>query len=426
MALIADYYETHGKLISLDEVPEEMYGGELPVAKSRKSKRKDLSEAEYLGEEQPFKKTKSIIAVKAPEEGGSELQPIEEEAEGVLGKRTRENQEAGPSPIQAPRVPKKPRKKAVRKLKYTFEAEEQEIREMVDQATNETAKELVNEVVDSVRKEALDRETAISAASGVIKASREVQELAASEVENLVLRTASEVGASEQPASEEHPQPESLEGNSLSQATVAEVVTLSSSSDSPTSSSSSEPSSSSSTDSDDIPLSRAVPSLRNKTLSPSTKLHKEPATDSFILVYESVEARTIAMQQIRIEKCKNLPENHPLQPLVIEAIQSIPASAEGASDLSGTDLNISNESVATPNSPTPNTSKNNQTPEQTVISNLESHYSGELPGYQPQMTSDITSDEVVMTESPPQQQPNQIIDHITTSNPILQPKFFFL
>jgi len=31
MALIADYYETHGKLISLDEVPEEMYGGELPV-----------------------------------------------------------------------------------------------------------------------------------------------------------------------------------------------------------------------------------------------------------------------------------------------------------------------------------------------------------------------------------------------------------
>jgi len=46
-------------------------------------------------------------------------------------------------------------------LKYTSEAEEQEIREMVDQATNESAKELVNEVVDFVRKEALDRETAI-------------------------------------------------------------------------------------------------------------------------------------------------------------------------------------------------------------------------------------------------------------------------
>jgi len=162
--------------------------------------------------------------------------------------------------------------------------------------------------------------------------------------------------------------------------------------------------------------------LRNKKPSPSIKLHKELATDSFTPVYESVEARTIAMQQIRIEKCMNLPENHPLQPLVIEAIQSILASAEGASDLSRTDLDISNESVATPNSPTPNTSNNNQTPEQTVISNLESHYSGELPGYQPQMTSDITSDEVVMTERPPQQQPNQIRDHITSSNSILQPE----
>jgi len=82
---------------------------------------------------------------------------------------------------------------------------------------------------------------------------------------------------------------------------------------------------------------------------------------------------------------------------VIEAIQSLPASAEGASDLSGTDLDILNESVATPNSPTPNTSNNNQFPDQNVISNLESHYSGELPEYQQQMTSDITSDEVVMT-----------------------------
>ena len=76
MALIADHCETHGKLISLDEVPEEMYGKELPVAKSRKSKRKDLSEEEYLAEEQPSKKTKPSTYVKAPEEGGSGLQPI--------------------------------------------------------------------------------------------------------------------------------------------------------------------------------------------------------------------------------------------------------------------------------------------------------------------------------------------------------------
>jgi len=91
---------------------------------------------------------------------------------------------------------------------------------------------------------------------------------------------------------------------------------------------------------------------------------------------------------------------------VIEAIQSLPASAEGASDLSGTGIVILNESVSTPNSPTPTpNNNNNQTFEQSVISNLESHCLGELPGYQPQKTSDITSDEVV-TEISPQQQPN--------------------
>ena len=128
------------------------------------------------------------------------------------------------------------------------------------------------------------------------------------------------------------------------------------------------------------------------------------------------------MQQTRIDKCKNLPENHPLQPPVIEPIQSLPASAEGASDLSGTGLDILNESVPTQNSPTPtpNTTNNNQILEQSVISNLESHYSGEMPEYQQQMTSDITSNEVVMTESPPQQQLNQIRDHINPSDSILQ------
>jgi len=82
--------------------------------------------------------------------------------------------------------------------------------------------------------------------------------------------------------------------------------------------------------------------------------------------------------------------------------------------LAGTDLEIVNEPVATPNSP------NNQIPEQDVFYNLESHYSGELPEYQQQMTSDITFDEVVMTENPPQQHPNQIRDHIETSDSLSQ------
>ena len=304
-------------------------------------------------------------------------------------------------------------------MEYLSEADEeseQEVNEMVDEVTNIAARDLVNQALDFVRKESLDQETITAAASEVIKASRAVQELTASEVENLVLRTASEVGAFEHPASEDHSQSETLEGNPLSQSIVAEIVTLGSSSDSP--------SSSSSIDSDDIPLSRVVPSLRYKIPSPSTKPHKEPATNAFafIPVYESIEARTIALQQTRINKCKNLPEKHPLQPPVIEAIQSIPASAKGASDLSGTCLDVLDESVSTPNSPTPTPNNNdNQTFEQSVISNIESHCSGELPEYQPQMTSDITSDEVVI-ESPSQQQPNKNIDHINISDSIPLPE----
>jgi len=80
-------------------------------------------------------------------------------------------------PHQAPKIPKKPRKKAIRKLKYLSEADEeseQEVNEMVDEVTNNAARDLVNEVLEIVRKEALDQETITAASSEVIKASRAV------------------------------------------------------------------------------------------------------------------------------------------------------------------------------------------------------------------------------------------------------------
>jgi len=102
------------------------------------------------------------------------------------------------------------------------------------------------------------------------------------------------------------------------------------------------------------------------------------------------------MQQMRIDACKNLPSDHPLQPPMIDPIQSIPAAAEGESDCVGTDLAHTNVS-SSPNSPTQSTEITEQS-----IPNLESHYSGELPEYvsNSQIASDIASDEV-MTEYPP-------------------------
>jgi len=89
----------------------------------------------------------------------------------------------------------------------------------------------------------------------------------------------------------------------------------------------------------------------------------------------------------------------PLQPPVIEPIQFIPAASEGESDCLGTDLANTIVSSCTPNSPTTQTT---EIPDPSIISNLEIHYSGELPEYvsNSQIASDIASDEA-MTECPP-------------------------
>jgi len=119
------------------------------------------------------------------------------------------------------------------------------------------------------------------------------------------------------------------------------------------------------------------------------------------------------MKQMRIDACKNLLVNHPLQPPMIDPIQSIPAAAEVEGDCVGTDLANTIVSSSTPNSPT---TKTTEITEQSIIPNLESHYSGELPEYvsNSQIASDIASDEV-MTDCPQQHEPNQ--DMTQTTNP---------
>jgi len=47
---IMEHYERTSEPIRLSDIPDTMYGGALPVAKSRKTKRKALTEAEYLND----------------------------------------------------------------------------------------------------------------------------------------------------------------------------------------------------------------------------------------------------------------------------------------------------------------------------------------------------------------------------------------
>ena len=45
---IKEYYESTGHLIKISDIPDEMYGGALPIARNRKSLKRKMSEAEYM------------------------------------------------------------------------------------------------------------------------------------------------------------------------------------------------------------------------------------------------------------------------------------------------------------------------------------------------------------------------------------------
>jgi hypothetical protein len=100
-----------------------MYGGALPIAKSRKTKKRALTEAEYLDDapEQPSKKAKKAKKEKAAIQKNvvsPTVPTIQEEvkeldADKVLRKRTRSGKSAGssqPQPQHDQFIPKKKRK----------------------------------------------------------------------------------------------------------------------------------------------------------------------------------------------------------------------------------------------------------------------------------------------------------------------------
>jgi len=51
---IKDYFEMPGQVIKISDIPDEMYGGALPIARNRKSLKRKLTEAEYLDDTLEF------------------------------------------------------------------------------------------------------------------------------------------------------------------------------------------------------------------------------------------------------------------------------------------------------------------------------------------------------------------------------------
>jgi len=84
-------------------------------------------------------------------------------------------------------------------------------------------------------------------------------------------------------------------------------------------------------------------------------------------MYPSVEETLHEMQKRRIDACKNLLANNPLQPPMIEPIQSIAADAEGAADYTGSDFVNVNVSPSHSNSLTQTTQTTTQTSKPSII-----------------------------------------------------------
>jgi len=147
--------QSTGEEIRLEDIPETMYGGNVKVAKSRKTKRKLVSEAEYLegASEQPAKKAKKARKDKAPEATNFGVASIQEEVEDleadkILPERTRSGKAATTSmtALEQSAIPKKKRKHVVRKLKESKYVEaDEESAEATQLVTREVRRKKVND-----------------------------------------------------------------------------------------------------------------------------------------------------------------------------------------------------------------------------------------------------------------------------------------
>jgi len=123
----------------------------------------------------------------------------------------------------------------------------------------------------------------------------------------------------------------------------ANIVEIESNSESYQTSTSSSTYTSDSSNLDDVPLNKIY-----KSLSPSTKQKKKPSDEPFEPQYPSVLDRLGEMSQMRVDLCAKLPADHPLQPPIIDCLQSIPADAEGADEPAGS-VSVNTSTSSHPN-----------------------------------------------------------------------------
>jgi len=377
-----------------------MYGGALPIAKSRKSKKRAMTEAEYVEDAPEAASKKAKKSKAAPQEilPDPEVLSIQQEsqeldASEVLDKRTRSKK-----PANAPQssIPKKKRKMAIKKLRQASLAAEKEEEAATSLVSREILKRKAKE--ETVVKKALEIAAQISVPSDVLmqKTTSEVAQAAIELSEDLQQLIRSEAATLEAAASR---------GNSDLSHSVIEVESrFGNSISSPNSS-----------DLEDVTLS-----LLYKNISPSSKQKQKVNTEPFEPVYPAVRKSIREMSQMRVDICNKLPANHPFQPPMVEPLNIAPANAKGSDEpaisastttATSSQSDQPNPTLAQTQAETDTCEPSNSQPksptklsEPNVLDQLVSHYSGELPEVESELqkASEVASDEVA-SESPQQQ-----------------------
>lgn len=144
-----------------------------------------------------------------------------------------------------------------------------------------------------------------------------------------------------------------------------------------------------------MPLGKLYPSIQ-KGFSSSTKTHKKPADNiTHEPVRSDIDERIIGMSQRKADFYNRFPANNPLKPPMIQPLNVVPANAEFTDEHIGSESSYPNASSS---SQPPSTNQNQGT---SVLDNLVSHYSGELPEVRPisEKASEVVSMEIA-SENP--------------------------
>jgi len=294
-----EYFEMTGQTIKISDIPDEMYSGALPIAKSKRSKNRAMTEAEYVEDDsekvaKKAKKSKANASQQNPT--ASNVLSIQQEAQEldaseVLDKRIRSKNQVDTA------QPSKKKKMATKKLRQASLATEEE-----KEAAVQKAFEIAAQI--SVPADVLLKKTIGEAAQAAIELCEDLHQLVAS---GELLKapeekaTGSEAATSEAAASRGNP-------DVSNSANIIEVEFGSETSIH----------SQDSSDLDDVTLS-----LIYKDISPSTKPKQN--TTQFEPVYPAVLISLGKMSQRRVDICNKLPADHPLQPPIIEPLNIAPA-----------------------------------------------------------------------------------------------------